>query len=176
MTDSVKHQDQRIREVEAEIVVLQLCCRDVMHAIKEAQGESPELRSVFARLFEKRLAAVAEWRRLNNIGSNSQTPCTDYSASLASISSALKSLRGKTAVETRPCNNRSAFQIKDGPSRPSSLFPRLLLGLDVLPPPRARARFNGQSRGPSCVPAASGLRGKTRSFAKQRDRLIGRRS
>ena len=68
---NVKHQDQRIREVEAEIVVLQLCCRDVMHAIKEAQGESPELRSVFARLFEKRLAAVAEWRRLNNIGSRS---------------------------------------------------------------------------------------------------------
>jgi len=66
-----------------------------------------------------------------------------------------------------------AHRIIDGAKQVSILGEDLL---DVLPPPRARARFNGQSRGPSCVPAASGLRGKTRSFAKQRDRLIGRRS
>ena len=59
----MKNQDQRIRELERELVVLQLCRADVIRAIKE-RGESPELRSAFARLFEKRVAAVAEWRRL----------------------------------------------------------------------------------------------------------------
>jgi hypothetical protein len=61
MTDNVKHQDQRIREVEAEIVVLQLCCRDVMHAIKEARRVAGAPR-VFSRNVWPR---SPEWRRLN---------------------------------------------------------------------------------------------------------------
>jgi hypothetical protein len=41
MTDNVKYQDQRIREVEAEIVVPQLCCREVIDVAHQV-GFAPQ--------------------------------------------------------------------------------------------------------------------------------------
>jgi hypothetical protein len=41
-----------------------------MCAIQEERGNLPELRSLFERLFEKRVAVVREWRQLNGTGTN----------------------------------------------------------------------------------------------------------
>jgi hypothetical protein len=61
----MKHQAQRIRELEAEILVLQLCCNDVARAMS-AQERASELWSTYVRLIEKCRAAIVEWHRLSD--------------------------------------------------------------------------------------------------------------
>jgi hypothetical protein len=75
----MKYADQRIHELERELVILQLCCRDIMRAIQAEQGDLPELRRLFVHLFEQRAAAVCEWRRLNNIGKQHGDPALKWS-------------------------------------------------------------------------------------------------
>jgi hypothetical protein len=60
-----KYRDRRIRELQAEILVPQMCCNDVAHAMSE-QGWLPELWSGYVRLLQKRTAAASEWQRLSN--------------------------------------------------------------------------------------------------------------
>ena len=61
----MKYHDQRIRELEAEILALQLSCAQVARAIRE-QGQTSELCNAFVRLHEKGMVAINEWRRLSN--------------------------------------------------------------------------------------------------------------
>jgi hypothetical protein len=61
----VKYQNQRLRELEAEILALQLCCNDVALAMN-AQGQLHELWNAYVRLLQKGTAAVSEWQRLSN--------------------------------------------------------------------------------------------------------------
>ena len=61
----MKFQDQRIRELEAEIFTLQLCCSELARAMS-VRGSLPELRYADVRLVEKGTAAVSEWQRLTD--------------------------------------------------------------------------------------------------------------
>ena len=61
----MRYTDQRIRELEAEILALQLCCNEIVRTMS-LRGGLPELKQAYARLAEKGTAAVSEWHRLYN--------------------------------------------------------------------------------------------------------------
>ena len=67
-SETKKYQTQRIRELEAEILSLQLCCAEVARAIvgQQAREQLPELRNAYARMLEKSRAAIVEWHRLSD--------------------------------------------------------------------------------------------------------------
>ena len=63
----MKHQDQRIRGIEAKILTLELCAAELARAMSVSDDEGlPAMKQAFARLCEEQRAAILEWQRLND--------------------------------------------------------------------------------------------------------------
>ena len=63
----MKHLDQRIREIEAKVLALELCCVELARAMNLGDAEQlPAMKQAFARLCEEQRAAILEWQRLSN--------------------------------------------------------------------------------------------------------------